>query len=223
MGELILVLGGARSGKSRFAEALAGAAGAQVVYLATGQAGDAEMQARIAHHQGSRPASWRTVEEPLALADAVQASGEADCVLVDCLTFWLTNRLFAELGEAHPACQSPGGAPVVAAAASSDTPAAVDGAPTDRATVAALEAAFEQRIAAEIERLARVAADVHARVVVVSNEVGQGLVPEYPLGRLFRDLQGRANQWLAARADQVFVTWAGIPVEIKSRAYRLEE
>ncbi|MHB9144575.1 MAG: cobyric acid synthase [Symbiobacteriia bacterium] len=185
MGELILVLGGARSGKSRLGQELAVAAGPDVVYVATGQVTDSEMSARIARHRAERPSTWRTVEEPLALVEAVAAHGQADAVLVDCLTFWLSNRLFA---------------------------AGCDG--TDQVATARVE----QDLSADLDRLVGTAAKVRARVVVVSNEVGQGLVPDNPLGRVFRDLQGRANQMVAARADRVYVTWAGIPVAIKGSA-----
>ena len=97
---ITLVLGGARSGKSAFAENLARESTLPVAYIATALAGDAEMAARIAHHRARRPANWRTVEAPLALADALEAHAVADgCVLVDCLTLWLTNLLFHERKE----------------------------------------------------------------------------------------------------------------------------
>ena len=97
---ITLVLGGARSGKSAFAENLARESAQPVTYLATAHAGDAEMTARIAHHRARRPANWRTVEAPLALADALETHAVADgCVLVDCLTLWLTNLLFHERRE----------------------------------------------------------------------------------------------------------------------------
>ena len=165
-----LVLGGARSGKSAYAERLAG--GGDVVYIATAQAGDGEMAARIAQHRGSRPAHWTTVEEPLRLTDAIERHDGAT-VLVDCLTLWLTNLIFS-------------------------TPEA------DSA-----------RIVRERELLAETLGRVRGDVILVSNEVGMGIVPMGAVTRLFVDEAGRLNQAVAAVADRVVFVAAGLPLFLK--------
>ena len=164
-----LILGGARSGKSRLAERLAGESGLPVTYIATSQPLDGEMSARIAHHQARRPAGWGLIEEPLALAAALRAQAAPDrCLLVDCLTLWLTNLMLEEHGLA--------------------------------AAIEALELAVEAR---------------RGPTVLVSNEVGLGIVPESALARTFRDEAGRLHQRLAARAGHVLFMVAGIPMIVK--------
>lgn len=164
-----LILGGARSGKSRAAETLARAAGSGLVYVATAQAWDAEMAERIARHRADRGAGWETIEAPRALTAALRAVDGADrVVLVDCLTLWLSNLMLA--GEDVEA----------------------EGA----ALVGALPA-------------------LSARLVFVSNEVGMGIVPDTPLGRRFRDAQGRLNQRMAAACDTVLFVAAGLPLALK--------
>lgn len=176
-GRVTLILGGARSGKSRFAEQLAASRGTCVTYLATAEAGDDEMRARIARHQAERPAHWHTVECPRDPAAALRAHAtNADCFLLDCLTLLVSNLLLADEESAEAAVRS--------------------------ATESLLTACRE----------------AGADLIIVSNEVGLGLVPEYPLGRLYRDLLGKANQWIAADADAVYYLIAGLPLEIKSLA-----
>ncbi|WP_020185011.1 bifunctional adenosylcobinamide kinase/adenosylcobinamide-phosphate guanylyltransferase [Methylopila sp. 73B] len=169
-GTVTLVLGGARSGKSRFAEGLVTATGLDLVYVATAQAFDDEMRERIARHRADRAGEgWRTVEAPLALAGVVAAeSAPGTALLVDCLTLWLTNVMLADL----------------------DVEREVDG------LLVALGAA-------------------QAPVVLVSNEVGYGIVPENALARAFRDHQGRLNQLVAAIADRVTLVAAGLPLNLK--------
>lgn len=176
---LTLILGGARSGKSRFAQHLAARA-ERVSYIATLTPGDdAEMHARVARHQADRPDSWLTVEAPLALADAVErASRHGGAVLVDCLTLWLSN-----LSWEH------------------------------RADDAKL---LEELIQAQLRRMAEGALCCH--VILVSNEVGSGTVPESTVARAFRDLQGFANQWAAEVADEVILVVAGLPLYLKGVA-----
>lgn len=176
---LILILGGARSGKSRFAEKLANHLGQRVVYLATAEARDAEMAERIARHRERRPASWRTVEAPRRVGEALaREAGDAEVVLLDCLTL-LANNLFLDLG---------------------DEP--------DEAVAAA-------RLEEEVDGLLGAYEQGPASLIVVSNEVGWGLVPPYPLGRVYRDLLGWAHQRLAARADRVYLVVAGIPIDLR--------
>lgn len=177
--ELILILGGARSGKSRLAERLAGQLGRHVLYVATAQAGDPEMAGRIARHRERRPASWRTIEAPTGVGQALaQASGTADVVVLDCLTL-LASNLLAPLGN-EP----------------------------DEATAAAL-------LERELDGLLAAYEEGPASLIIVSNEVGWGLVSPYPLGRLYRDLLGWAHQRLAAQADRVYLVVAGIPLDLK--------
>lgn len=177
MGEILFVLGGARSGKSRFAQELAADAGPRVTYIATAEAGDAEMAERIRRHRADRPAAWRTVEEPLSIARAIrQFAPDSDGVLVDCLTLFVTNVLLAAGGRLQTA---------------------------------------EERVESEIAELVSAGREAPGRIVVVSNEVGLGLVPEYPLGRTFRDIAGRANQQVAANADAVYFMVAGIPMRVR--------
>jgi adenosylcobinamide kinase / adenosylcobinamide-phosphate guanylyltransferase len=165
-----LVLGGARSGKSRFAENLLEAYVGQRIYLATADPGDEEMRTRIADHRQRRGEGWRTVEAPLDIASAIAGAGE-DAVLLDCLTLWLANLMS-------------GGRDVREAT----------------------------------EGLGNALAGARAPVVLVSNEVGLGIVPDNPLAREFRDHAGRLNQTMATLADRVFFLAAGLPMTLKDRA-----
>jgi len=179
-----LVLGGARSGKSAHAEALALASGREVVYIATAQAGrsDGEMAQRIAHHRTSRPAHWTTVEEPIALGAALrQWCMPERVVLVDCLTLWLSNLLFSGT-EVFP--------------------------DTGPVTLPAL---LHQECAALFDALAGASGDV----ILVSNEVGMGIVPMGAVTRAFVDEQGRLNQAVAARCDRAVFVAAGLPLVLK--------
>ena len=167
---LTLVLGGARSGKSRYAEGLVTALPGPWTYVATGQAFDDEMRARIAQHRAERVPGWLTVDAPVDLPGALAGAGSAP-VLVDCLTLWVSNLLLA-------------GADVAAA-------------------VAELRAALRARAAA---------------TVLVSNEVGMGIVPDNALARAFRDAAGRLHQQVAADADRVVLVVAGLPLAVKGTA-----
>ena len=175
---LTLVLGGARSGKSTHAEKLAtgslhGGPAQPAVYLATAQAGDVEMATRIVAHRARRGANWTTLEEPLALDEALaSAAAHGRPVLVDCLTLWLSNLMLG-------------------------------GGDVDESTDALLGALDGCAVP----------------VVFVSNEVGLGIVPDTPLGRAFRDAQGRLNMRLAERADRVVLMTAGLPLILKDRPH----
>ena len=181
MGRLILVLGGARSGKSDFAQRLAKELGGdKVVFVATAEARDEEMQRRIEVHRQTRPPGWKTAEAPRRVGEAVQALGAgARVVLVDCVTLLVSNTVLA-LGE---------------------SPEAV---------------AAEAAVTGEVRALLDACRESTATFIVVSNEVGLGLVPDNPLGRLYRDLLGQVNQTLAAQASAVYLLVAGLPLEIKS-------
>lgn len=181
MGEMMLILGGARSGKSSYAQRLAYELGGErVLFVATAEGGDEEMRARIADHRRSRPAGWRTVEAPRHVAQATApAIGDARVVLVDCITLLASNVLLAN-GESPDAQQA------------------------------------ERDVVREIEDLCALARQAEATFILVSNEVGLGLVPVYELGRLYRDVLGRANQVLAAQVDQVVLLIAGLPIELKA-------
>ena len=164
-----LVLGGARSGKSAFAERLIAGSGLVKIYLATATAGDDEMKSRIAHHREWRGDGWITIEEPMALVEALtREATRGRAVLVDCLTLWLSNLMLAE-----------------------------------------------RDVDVEARRLTRFLGAAQYPVVVVSNEVGLGLVPETPLGRRFRDAQGRLNQIVAAAVPDVVFVAAGLPLWLK--------
>ncbi|MEK5376094.1 bifunctional adenosylcobinamide kinase/adenosylcobinamide-phosphate guanylyltransferase [Paenibacillus sp. FSL P2-0173] len=185
-----LVTGGARSGKSGFAERLCMSRAPGACYIATAHAYDMEMKERIALHRVQRESAgydWQTLEEAQALPELLRRLGgdqasqpsPAPTVLVDCLTLWLSNVLLAA-GE--------------------------DGEAASRAAINELAAAVEQ---------------YPGQLVIVTNEVGDGIVPEYPLGRLYRDLSGVMNQRIARLCDEVFLVTAGIPVELKQLEYKL--
>jgi adenosylcobinamide kinase/adenosylcobinamide-phosphate guanylyltransferase len=168
--QLVLVLGGCRSGKSRFAQELAERLGKRKLFVATAEPFDDEMRERIAKHRAARGPDWQTVEAPVALPEALRASaGKADVLLVDCLTVWLGNLLCAEWrADAIPS----------------------------------LLAELGQR---------------REHIIVVSNEVGLGIVPENALARRFRDEQGKLNQQVAAIADSVVFVAAGLPMTLKGK------
>jgi len=176
-----LILGGARSGKSRLAETHAAASGLAVHVIVTAEALDEEMSARIARHRVDRPAGWQVVEAPRQLAAALESTAAADrCVVVDCLTLWLANLLDG-----------------------AETLAPGDGA--ERLPL------FAGERAALLDLIPR----LPGRVIFVANEVGLGLVPETPLGRLFRDEAGRVNQAVAALCERVVFVAAGLPLVLK--------
>jgi len=171
-GSVTLVLGGVRSGKSRYAQQLA-AMSRRVVFVATAKITDDEMHAKIQRHRKDRPAEWLTVEEPLELPKALaQHDLECDTIVVDCLTIFAANLLEAE---------------------------------------GAASEAVERRI----EELCEALQAARCAVVLVSNEVGSGVVPAYPLGRRYRDLLGEINQRVAGIADDVVLMVAGLPLALK--------
>ena len=184
--ELILVLGGARAGKSAFAQGLAQAMGPRVLCVVTAQPGDEEMRQRIQRHRQRRPPGWRVVEEPLAVAQALTPFLDAtDVGLIDCLTVWVSNLLLAALPDGL-----------------------IQNLKQAEAAEKAVSRAMDDLLARYREG--------GASFIVVSNEVGMGLVPEHPLGRLYRDCLGRANQQVAAQADRVYYLVAGLALDWKS-------
>ena len=165
----VFVLGGARSGKSRFAESLVSETGLERHYVATGQAWDDEMRERIAQHRADRGDLWQTHEEPMNLVSRLAAiDGEGRAVLVDCLTLWVTNLMMTE-----------------------------------------------RDLAAECAALTEFLPKAKARLVLVSNEVGLGIVPDNRMAREFRDHAGRLHQMIAAASAEVYFIAAGLPLKMK--------
>jgi len=172
---LHLILGGARSGKSAYAETLASQSELPVTYIATAQVYDEEFKQRIAHHQSRRPSYWTTIEQPFKLAQTLVSHDQPEaCLIVDCLTLWLAQ------------CICP------------------DCAPTEGVD-------WQQERAALLDVLPK----LQSKVLLVSNEVGMGIVPLGEINRQFQDEQGRLNQAVAAQAQQVSFIAAGLPLKLK--------
>ena len=178
--ELWFVTGGARSGKSRFAERLAAETRREVVYIATMEPLDAELVERVAAHRASRPAGWSTLEAPLDPAGALAGAAPAACAIIDCLSLWVSNRL----------------------------------GPLGRDPLPAAVARIERELEAEVERLLDAARAREGPAIIVTNEVGGGVVPAYPLGRAYRDLLGQVNQRVSIAADRAWLLVAGRPLEL---------
>ncbi len=171
-----MILGGARSGKSRFAQELAETLGKKVLFVATGEPLDEEMKRKIAEHKRSRPPTWKTVEAPYEVAEQIEQSVcGTDVVLLDCMTLLVSNLLGSKSSHKN----------------------------------------VEAKILSYIEKLTVLLNQMEASWIVVSNEVGMGLVPETELGRAYRDILGKANQLLARQAVEVYFMVSGIPVKIK--------
>jgi adenosylcobinamide kinase/adenosylcobinamide-phosphate guanylyltransferase len=170
---LTLLLGGARSGKSTLALRRAGAAGAPVVFVATAEVLDAEMEARVARHRAERDPSWTTIEEPLDLHGALVDARARDCVVVDCLSFWVANLLQSGVGE--------------------------------------------EEILGRASAAAALVSDREGPTIAVSNEVGMGVVPEYELGRRYRDLLGQVNAAWAERAEEALLVVAGRTLRLEAQ------
>ncbi|QHW29980.1 bifunctional adenosylcobinamide kinase/adenosylcobinamide-phosphate guanylyltransferase [Paenibacillus rhizovicinus] len=195
----IFITGGARSGKSGFAEAYAMKLAKQGIYIATSQIWDDEMKERTAHHRATREQSgygWRTIEEPLALAELLERleaehreDAERPAVLVDCLTLWLTNWLLR----------------------------------ADYDTESGQDANRYDELHAEADKLIAAVADYTGPLLLVTNEVGSGIVPAYPLGRRFRDEAGRLNRKLAAVCAEAYLVVAGMPLDLKKHAFAFGE
>jgi adenosylcobinamide kinase / adenosylcobinamide-phosphate guanylyltransferase len=190
--KLILVTGGARSGKSTWAERraaeIATGEGSQVLYIATAEILDSEMELRVRQHQSARPTGWTTVEAARDIAGQLesQESPTGSILLLDCVTMLASNVMTSEGDTVDPSVS-------------------------------------EQVIRAELEEMARVAAARAWTLILVTNEVGGGIVPLNPLARQYRDVVGRINQWLAAQADEVWYVVSGIALPLHSLGYPVTE
>ncbi len=180
----VFISGGARSGKSQFAQELAGSISDKVLFVATAEALDVDMKVRIANHQNQRPKSWQTLEASTNIADKIREHiGDAEVVLIDCLTLLVSNIL---LGEERGFSEK---------------------------EIDAGEA--ENRVLMEIRAVISFMQESPATFIIVSNEVGLGIVPENRFARIYRDLLGRANQLVACHADEFFFMMSGIPMKVK--------
>ena len=180
----VFISGGARSGKSRFAQELAAGSGEKVLFVATAEALDADMQMRIASHQSQRPESWRILEASTDVAGAIESeAGDCEIILLDCLTLLVSNVFFGdERGF-------------------SDTEIDVNEA--------------ESRVLGEVQAIIDLMGKSSVLFIIISNEVGLGIVPENRAARIYRDLLGKANQLVASHADEVYFMVSGIPAKIK--------
>ena len=179
----ILIIGGARSGKSHFAQELAVMSGKPVLFVATAAAGDEEMRQRIEEHRRARPTAWNTLELTTHLGSQIAKQiGGAQVVIVDCITLLVSNILGQYTNQTDEQIDAP---------------------------------RIEKSVVSEIIELVECINHTDASFIIVTNEVGMGLVPVNKLGRLYRDLLGRANQLLAERADEVYLMVAGLPIKIK--------
>jgi adenosylcobinamide kinase/adenosylcobinamide-phosphate guanylyltransferase len=187
-GHITLVIGGARSGKSAWADQRAQQSGRQVLYVATATAGDDEMAERIAAHRSQRPSHWRTIEEQDNLLHAVQANATpGDAVVVDCLTLWVSNVLLKGIGPERDA----------------------------NMMLPTVWTAIEASVVNEAQVLLSDARDRDLTLILVSNEVGMGVVPATSVGRHYRDILGRVNQVVGSTADALILMVAGLAVDLR--------
>lgn len=185
---ITLILGGARSGKSSFAEKLAQKKGGdEVNYLATAEAKDEEMKNRIEKHKEQRNKKWKTIEEPLSVGEVLSSLSKGEVVLVDCITVYISNLIFLNLDERDEKINFK---------------------------------VKEKLIMEKMKRIVR--ASKNKEVILVSNEVGMGIVPGNEMGREFRDIAGRVNQFLAKKAEKVYLSIAGLAVELKEISAKLD-
>lgn len=183
MKKIILLLGGARSGKSSYAQELAKTITDKVLFVATAAAGDEDMRLRIKKHQQSRPAAWRTLEAATHIGDAIDSQiQDAELVIIDCITLLIGN---------------------------------IFGLHAEKEFETIDDTVLEKQVISEITELQECLKNNQASFIIVSNEVGLGIVPDNRMGRLYRDILGRANQMLARSADEVYLMVAGIPLRVK--------
>jgi adenosylcobinamide kinase / adenosylcobinamide-phosphate guanylyltransferase len=183
MKKVILLLGGARSGKSYYAQEEARKSGARVLFVATAEAGDEDMRLRIEKHKQSRPADWRTLEATGDIGRRIEEKiRDEQIVIIDCITL-LVNNIFCRYDEQQFEKME--------------------------------DAVLEKQVLAEINVLVEGLQNIDASFYIISNEVGLGIVPDNRMGRLYRDILGRANQILARNSDEVYLMVAGIPLRVK--------
>ncbi len=211
----IFILGGSRSGKSTFAQKLAHELGKSVLFVATAEAGDEEMARRIAQHRKNRPKGWRTLEVTRNIGRQIEKNaGNAEVIIIDCLTLLVSNLLMTLMPSTDSTCHSE-------RSEESGNSTAASGKLRVTTRNASLEEEYDNRkasrvVRAELKGLLKCLDTVDATFIIVSNEVGLGLVPPYPLGRVYRDLLGEVNQAVAQHAGEVYFMAAGIPITIKS-------
>ena len=178
---IVLISGGARSGKSSFAEKIAWHQGGKdVCYLATAEIKDQEMKNRVEKHIQHRPQAWETIEESHEVSEVLTHLTSGSVILLDCITVYISNLLLS--GNK------------------------IDNIDSKQK---------ETEIKSELEKIIKVVKENSLDIIIVTNEVGQGIIPDNKLGRIYRDIVGRMNQYLASEADKVYITFAGLPVEIK--------
>jgi adenosylcobinamide kinase / adenosylcobinamide-phosphate guanylyltransferase len=183
LGKIILLLGGARSGKSHYAQMLAEQSAQKVLFVATAEAGDEDMRLRIEKHKQNRPSAWRTLEARDHLGSRIEDEiGDESLVLIDCITL-LVNNIFCRYDE--------------------------------KQFEDIADSVLEKQVISEMNELITCFRKVKADFIIVSNEVGLGLVPDNRMGRLYRDILGRANQMLAQSSSEVYLMVAGIPLRVK--------
>jgi adenosylcobinamide kinase/adenosylcobinamide-phosphate guanylyltransferase len=182
MSKIIFVTGGARSGKSAFAQERA-KENEDVAYIATARITDSEMRERVRMHRESRPKAWKTYEVQNNLPAVFDRNHRT--FLLDCLTVYISNAVVGAVGE------------------------------EDEIVDARVQEETEERIMRDVERMIGIVREKDLTAIIVSNEVGMGVVPPYPMGRLFRDITGRANKLLAAAADEAYLVVCGIPMKLK--------
>ena len=185
MSNTLLITGGARSGKSSYAEKVAAGISEKVLYIATAVAFDLEMTERIENHKKSRPQAWDTFEGYKELDKVITDAKSYDVILLDCVTVMLTNLLWEYPGMNF------------------ETPSL------------GVLAEAEEYVRTEFDKLLKAAEGYHGTLIMVTNELGSGLVPEAPIARSFRDIAGRVNQQIAAHCNEVYLTVCGIPLQIK--------
>jgi adenosylcobinamide kinase / adenosylcobinamide-phosphate guanylyltransferase len=182
--KIILLLGGARSGKSSYAEQLAKGMAKKVLFVATAEAGDEDMRFRIQKHQQARPSNWRTLEATCHIGKWIEDKIEdEDLVIIDCITMLVSN-IFCQLDASQ--------------------------------FENIQDSILEKQVTTEIQELKECLRKIKASFIIISNEVGLGLVPDNRMGRLYRDILGRANQMLAQNANEVYFMVAGIPLIVKT-------
>ena len=190
---LIALTGGARSGKSTAAVAAANSLDAAVTFIATAEAGDAEMTARIAQHRAERPAGWTTLEEPIDLVGAAERVDPSETIVIDCLAMWVANRMLT--GGSDRSDEAPTGGAI-------------------SANEGLVEVTRARVIVTEAQQLGDLLRKRSGTSIVVTNEVGSGVVPATPLGRAYRDVLGSVNQAIVGASDRAYLVVAGRLLEL---------